>query len=568
MRKVYDDYWKVARDSDEVVIRYYRPEEEPEEWTAGQLEVIGNRGGALLRAAGVGKGDCFVLGMGENCVEDLAFRLGAVRLGAVPVTINWQSDSLERVLFKLRSTEAKAWVAHSSLRRILSKEICRAFPNLHIVDAHQIWNEAVPVDPPSFVDLRPRDPRIVLFTSGTTGLPKGVVHSYENYRQNQLCFESFLEISSDVPLRLAVVNPLHHANSSAIVDWGLRRPNTVVELFSRYSRAYWKRLSELAQGEHKVVAPLVSRHFEILEELVESGQWPISLEQLRKKLGDIIFLLGSAPVGPGTVERLRRLVGQIPLVRFGSTELCLQALGIPVDFSSNQRLSAFERGWEHEELLEAKGFFIGRPHRGYTKAKIVRSVVSGEQGFMEEVPEGSLGYLVVKSSSLMLEYNGQAEATRAVCQDGWYTGLGDIVFSLSNPLDRELDYYWVSRVSGLLIRGGANYSCAQIGADIKALISKVFCLSASDIDVAVVALKVSSEHEDDCCVTIEFKTRDSKAREDEILGQLKLLCTEAGSSVPRVDWVRSGRIPRNFKGALLVGELEANFQDWLSKLGD
>ena len=50
-------------------------------------------------------------------------------------------------------------------------------------------------------------------------------------------------------------------------------------------------------------------------------------------------------VGPTTVARLQKYTGKLPVVRFGSTETCLQVLGTPLSLSEEQRLKAFEAGW-------------------------------------------------------------------------------------------------------------------------------------------------------------------------------------------------------------------------------
>ena len=563
MGTVSDDYWLISRQPDEILIRYHRVGDAPLEVRAGEFRVAAGRAAFLLRNAGLQKGEFFALGFGENTVEDLAFRMGAARLGAIPVTVNWQADTKERILFKLQSTGAKAWVAHSSFQPEFWASFQKNLVDKTIIQSEVIWDEATECDDREPVALSEADPRLVLFTSGTTGTPKAVVHSCENYRQNKLCFESFLEVAPESRIVLAAVNPLHHANSSAIADWALRRPNTTLELFSRYSRTYWERLTELGRNETVVIAPLVSRHFDILESLLDSGEWTIQREVLCESLRNIEFLLGSAPVGPTTVKRLLRLIDKTPTVRFGSTELCLQTIGIPKQLSSVQRLEAFERGWDQGSETQAPGYYIGRPHLGFTQAKVVEEIRPSADGYMKDVPEGQPGYLVVKSSSAMLRYHGQPEATDSVWQNGWYTGLGDVAFGLRNSHDSQLDFYWVSRVSGLLIRGGANYSCEQIATDVAGVIHRTYGLTSSDVDVAVVALKLSSEHEDDCCGTIECRSSRAKGLETRIIQELQGLCSEQLSKSGQLNWLRAATIPRNFKGAVLIGELEKQFQDWL-----
>ena len=95
-------------------------------------------------------------------------------------------------------------------------------------------------------------------------------------------------------------------------------------MFSLWNR-YWDALAQIADGyEGRIIAPLVARHFEYLENLVNSGRLELTPAH-REALARTEFLVGSAPVGPQTVERFKKLTGRLPKVRFGSTELCLQA---------------------------------------------------------------------------------------------------------------------------------------------------------------------------------------------------------------------------------------------------
>ena len=110
-----------------------------------------------------------------------------------------------------------------------------------------------------------RSTRIIIFTSGTTGHPKGVQLSYGNYRTNRATFEAFLGVGTATggtegtggtggaggaggaggtggaggrgkQLVTFVANPMHHTNSTAITDWSLRRPGTQLHLIARYEK--------------------------------------------------------------------------------------------------------------------------------------------------------------------------------------------------------------------------------------------------------------------------------------------------------------------------------------------
>jgi hypothetical protein len=124
-----------------------------------------------------------------------------------------------------------------------------------------------------------------------------------------------------------VINPMHHTNSTAITDWALRRPHSQLHLVQRYSTLHWRTLEQIANSSSaatRIITPMVSRHFDFLEGLSESGNLPVAKDKMQSTLMKLDVLIGSAPVGPSTVQKLLTYAGKLPHVRFGSTETCLQ----------------------------------------------------------------------------------------------------------------------------------------------------------------------------------------------------------------------------------------------------
>lgn len=71
-------------------------------WTRGELWALAQRFAYILKhQAKLRKGDCQVHLFGANSVEDVALRLASVMVGTVPVTVNWDSDPIDRVVFKV-----------------------------------------------------------------------------------------------------------------------------------------------------------------------------------------------------------------------------------------------------------------------------------------------------------------------------------------------------------------------------------------------------------------------------------------------------------------------------------
>jgi len=567
------DYLAAFQEPDEPFLFFYRVGKgggvDRRGLTRGAFLSLAGKAAGVLRDAGQGKGCRILHCFGANDVHDLAFRLAGAMIGTVPVTVNWQDDPLDRLLYKCRQTEATMVVTGASFDPALREGLQARLPDIPFFDADGLGERRGISAAEYEADLGEEDTKIIIFTSGTTGNPKGAQLAYRSYRNNRAAFEQMLAIRPADRFAAVVVNPMHHTNSTAITDWALRRPGSHVHLIEKYSTGYWEILTGVAaEGYDRILAPTVSRHFDFLEELAAAERLLVPLDKLKEAMGRIDFLIGSAPVGPTTVGRLQRYAGRIPTVRFGSTETCLQVLGIPRTLDDGARLEVFERGWAHHVQGEPlSGYYIGRPHEPYTEVRIVRGVVRGGEGFMVDVPTGTPGYLITRGGNVMTGYVGNPEATREVFEDGWYLGLKDICFALENPRDGRLDYFWVSRDSSLLIRGGANYAYDQISAQLADFVVRRYGLPRESFQIAVVGLRVESEHEDSCCVTMEL-LGDEARRLQPVLEESFLREAKRGvSKGARPDILRFAEIPRNFKGALLVPQLKKDTIAYLTSLG-
>jgi acyl-CoA synthetase (AMP-forming)/AMP-acid ligase II len=567
------EYLQAFDASDETFLFYYDTDSSGRIrercWQRDEFGQTARRAATVLIENSLKSGDRFCLCVGANQPLDLAFRLAAVMTGTVPVTVNWQADTVDRVCYKIRLTGSRLIIADDIFNPADLAAVRERFPDIQVYRLSDLDGREALKTESIKAELPDEAARLIVFTSGTTGQPKGVELPYRAYRTNRATFEQFLQIDPEDRFAVLIVNPLHHANSSAITDWALRRPGTHIHMLARYTTAYWKLLARVAErGYDRIVAPGVSRHFDFLEALDHAGRLPLPKADLKRAMRKVDFLIGSAPVGPTTIARLLRYAGRIPAVRFGSTETCLQSIGIPMALPENVKQAAFEKGWAHTFGGSPQpGYYIGRPHSPHTDAMIVESTKTGEPGCMVECPPGQPGYMVVKGQNLMTGYIREPEKTRAVFHEHWYTGLNDIGYTLVNEHDGERDFYWMSRDAMMLIRGGANYAYDQINHEIQAWVEAQYGLTQEDVDLAVVGLKVASEHEDACCLTLERKT----PRANELLAgetdQFKGLLNQNVSKNARVDYLRFGSIPRNFKGAVLTKQLTAEFRHWLTRVG-
>jgi acyl-CoA synthetase (AMP-forming)/AMP-acid ligase II len=590
-------YYSIQPDKSFIVNRY----------TRGEFLILAARAKQILITRGINSGDHVCHYFSSNSVADLAFRFASIFVGCIPVTVNWSADTAERILYKIQITNCKLVLRDDNtdptILTYLEDQVSSTQQVSSIINASKclvassLADQTIGGDGGTIlaamllaeqndVTLPLASTRIIIFTSGTTGKPKGVKLSYSNYETNRATFEQFLEIEQDstITLTAVVVNPLHHTNSTSITDWALRRPGACLHLFQRYTTPYWGILAQLGhtektlQGIHRLVAPAVSRHFDYLESLAEKGALPNSESWIKNGLNRVNFLIGSAPVGPSTVACLQRFAGKLPLVRFGSTETCLQVMGTPRRLSEAERLVSFQRGWNHvnpQNITETQpGYYIGQQHPPHTQVMIVESTAPEDgDAFMRPRDEGVPGYIVTRGGHVMTGYVDNQEATiKALVPsvDGskkpWYVNLGDVGFWMKNLTDGQQDIYWMSRDSALLIRGGSNYAYEQINQELKSFLVEKMGMNEHTTAVAVVGLKLNSEHEDDCCVTIEVINNNVEPFNNlnELSQQFMILAcakgTGAVSKGAQPSYVRFGSIPKNFKGAILVKDLKKDWQ--------
>lgn len=153
---------------------------------------------AILHKKGCKRGCHVAHYFSGNEPSDLIFRVGATLIGAIPVTINWQADNFERILYKLSITNSKVVLFDASTSKKMLEKLGQV-AKCYYINASSALDESTNNDllvPPFCLNIPITHPRIVIFTSGTTGNPKGVKLTYKNYRTNRRTFEQFLQVSS------------------------------------------------------------------------------------------------------------------------------------------------------------------------------------------------------------------------------------------------------------------------------------------------------------------------------------------------------------------------------------
>ena len=212
--------------------------------------------GLMHREYGIQRGDCVSFALAQLCRNPSAHPC-LFRLGATSVPLDLAKDVAERKRYKLQNAGAKLLVVlpeHAEDQR-------RALPDIQIATTEQL----LAADGYDAVDIEPEwsgDPEgeqhtsIVLYTSGTTGHPKGACITRQSLTSNADGIIRWLGF--DASERLNLVLPLHHINSTTFSITSLMVGGSLV-LNSRYSvSAFWRIISRERATSASIVPTIMA----------------------------------------------------------------------------------------------------------------------------------------------------------------------------------------------------------------------------------------------------------------------------------------------------------------------
>jgi fatty-acyl-CoA synthase len=390
--------------------------------TYAQLNERANRCANWLRSYGVGYGDRISL-LAHNSVVYLDLFFACGKIGAIFTPLNWRLAvpelayianhcTPERILFgeafaetaqALRAqTEIAYWVPLARYEEVLARQAAE--------------------EPPRPPQLDGESAHCILYTSGTTGRPKGAI----------------------IPQRQVLWNCIN-----TVVSWGLTE-HDVSPVFTPLFHAggLFAFLTPLFYAGGRII---LARGFDAeasLHVIEEEGctvilgvptlfqMWRNAAAYKKVDFGNVhFFISGGAPCPPQLMEKWRAEKGIVFRQGYGLTEVG------PNCFSMTD-----------EESVPKTGA-VGKPIF-HSEMKLV-----DEAG--KELPAGAVGELLIKGPHVCAGYWRDAAATAAAIADGWFH-TGDMA-----RRDEDGFYTIVGRLKDMIISGGENVYAAEVEAIVR-----------------------------------------------------------------------------------------------------
>ncbi len=503
---------------------------------SGHARAVEHMAGALVEKFGVQKGDRVAVIMRNYPQWSVAF-WAALCIGAIATPMNswWTGEELE---YGLRDAGAKVaivdpqiyerirehWENLPDLKHVVlaRAEDGDAFADPKVVSMESLvgpansWGELPPIGLPP-VAIGPDDDATIMYTSGTTGRPKGALASHRAIISN--VFNS-LTCQSRMFLRRGEQPPEPDPDE--------QRVTLLAIPFFHATGAFAILVPALLQG-HKIVSmykwdagaalPIIGAEKVTTVGGVPAIAWQLLEHPDRQKydLSSIAGIsYGGAPSAPELVSTIKRVFPEAVAGNgWGMTETCATAtLNIGEDY-------------------------VHRPDSAGAPPGAVELKVVGPDG--TALPPGEVGELWCKGPSNCKLYWNREEATGKTFIDGWVV-TGDLA-----RIDEEGFLYIVDRAKDMLIRGGENIYCIEV--------ESALYDHPAVMDAAVVGIphKVLGE---EVGAVVQIKPGAS-ATEDEL--RHHVASHLAAFKVPVEIQFQTDPLPRNANGKILKGDLRARF---------
>ncbi len=487
---------------------------EDERWSWAQVSArIAALGHALVERYGVEKGDRVAIAM-RNYPEYIVSFAAITSVGAIAVCLNaWWTR--EEMGYGLEDCGAKLLIAdpereeraRPSLERLGIRGIAvRPESDIPGFDA---WDDAV-VEGAALPDVAidPDDDAMILYTSGTTGHPKGAVSTHRAILSallsfacrtavNRLVQPSREEQEARYPTSFILTVPLFHVTGLVAVSISAYAAGNKLVMMYKWNPERALELIERERVTQFVGVPTMSW------DLLESPDFE------RRDTSSLLSVGGGgAPAPPELVQRIDKGFRRgRPGIGYGMTET-----------------NAYGPGNAGDDYLR-------KPRSAGRTVPTMQIRVTDQDG--NEVPTGEIGEIWFRSPTLIRGYWNKPEATAETIVDGWLRS-GDL-----GRLDDEGFVFVEDRAKDMVLRAGENVYCAEVEAAIYE--------HPAVYEAAVFGMPHERMGEEVACALVPKPGQSVDASELQAFLKARI----AAFKVPSIVEVYGDSLPRNASGKIL-----------------
>jgi fatty-acyl-CoA synthase len=377
---------------------------------------------SFLTQQGIEQGDRVALFL-TDAIEFPVSLFAIAQIGAVFVPINYRISARE-LKYILEDSQPRALIfdregskiVEELKDRVLSIKIylCTGEEKLDFADS---FGGVVSKADRIHVDVKvfEEDVACILYTSGTTGRPKGVVYSHRGFLTSGKAWTHAAKIT---PLdRSIALGPLYHVGgmlANFMPTFYMGGSNVILKHFDPSKVLSWIKEFNIT------VMWATPTHINMM--ISTEGVKDFDVSSLR------VIQYSGAPIHLALLKKVRSIFGNIALINaYGATELVAVSCVYPE---------------EHDDHLGS----VGRA----MPETFVRLVQPGKSDLTAEVKKGEVGEIIVRSPCLMKGYWNLPDKTGEAIKDGWYF-TGDL-----GKIDEGNYIYFVEREDDMIISGGEN----------------------------------------------------------------------------------------------------------------
>ena len=387
-----------------------------------QLDETTRQFANTLSSLGIGYGDRVALFMG-NRPDLIELYLACFFIGAVAVPLNSRFQTDEVIYACEKSTPKLMIVDVNLLQKV--KKLCKRLgflEHIYVLEGNgqgevgswsQILKSAIPMKSHQ-IPNDPDHPAMILFTSGSTSKPKGVTHTHKSILATLKSREETQRLEEDMVL---VGTLICHVGGSVGLSFPSIYTGGTILLLEKFDPTTWL---ESVKKYHPTRAVLLPA--QLLDVLEHEKAQSVDLSSLKEVLS------GGGMVSHDLYEKCRNVGGFELMEAYGLTEC--EGSCLP----------------RHYELVKPGS--VGKPRAG-VKIRLVNQ--SGN-----EVENGKIGEIWIKSDSVMAGYWEDPENTEKTFADGWLK-TGDLA-----RRDEDGYLYFSGRIKEVIIKGGSNVSPGEV----------------------------------------------------------------------------------------------------------